>query len=83
MVGLPKCYPLDASSRTPGEDDAMTLEYARKLLPKFAVGLGIYARTLTDLRDAVIQELQMYRFGDNPLTKKQAGSLEKFLERTR
>jgi hypothetical protein len=60
----------------------MKLEQARKLLPEFAAGLGIYARSLGVLRDAVMQELESEKTGENPLTARQVAALQKFLKRT-
>jgi hypothetical protein len=61
----------------------MTLSQARKLLPQFAVGLGIYARSVGVLRDAVLQEIEIAKGGLNPLTEKQLAALKKFLARTK
>ena len=61
----------------------MKLNDARKILPRFAVGLGIYAKTTSSLRDSVRHEISMYRAGVNPLEPKQVKALEVFLERTK
>lgn len=61
----------------------ITLQQARKMLPPFAVGLGIYARTVTALRDSVLQELEMFKDGHNPLEPNQVAQLKRFLEKTK
>jgi len=61
----------------------MTLNEARKILPRFAVGLGIYAKSVSALRALVKDELNMWVAGDNPLEPKQVKALERFLEHTR
>lgn len=60
----------------------VTLAQARKLLPDFACGLGMYTTTVIAIRDAVMQELDDYASGDNPLTPSQVSQLKRFLVKT-
>lgn len=60
----------------------MNVRQARQELPKFAKGLAPFAVTVIALRNAVIEELSMYRAGDNPLEPKQVAQLERFLQKT-
>jgi hypothetical protein len=63
------------------EGTKMTLAQARKLLPRFAAGLGIYAHSVGVLRDAVMQELDSHT-SIAPLTARQVAALQLFLKRT-
>lgn len=60
----------------------VTIAQARRMLPDFAAGLGMYAHTVTTLRDAVLQELEDHKAGANPLTEMQVRQLQRFLEKT-
>jgi len=60
----------------------MTFYEAKKLLPKWAKGLAEHAVTVVALRDAVMQEIEAYNAGNNPMTFKQKDALLKFLDRT-
>ena len=60
----------------------MTLKQARRLLPNGAENLAPEATSITALRDAVKQELAMYRDGTNPLTTTQVTRFYNFLKST-
>ena len=62
----------------------MTLSEARKKLPAFACGLGIYAKSTAELRDFVQSELtaEQEDHENNPLEPKQIAALKKFLKVT-
>ena len=61
----------------------MTFKSALRKLPDWAKGLATYAVTVVALRDAVLQELEMYREGINPLTDSQVKQLQNWLEVTK
>ena len=58
-----------------------TLLKAKQMLPKWARGLGKYAVTAIALRGAVLEELEAYHAGGNPLEPKQVKALEAWLEK--
>jgi hypothetical protein len=60
----------------------VTLQEARKILPKFACGLGMCAKSVGELRASVREEIAAYRKNENPLTAVQYRALVKFLELT-
>lgn len=61
----------------------MTLNAAIRSLPKWARGLAERAHSVGVLRDAVMQELEMHREGNNPLTSNQVAALKSWLEATK
>lgn len=54
---------------------------ARKLLPVFARSLAPEAETVAELRTAVLDEIDAWEAGANPLTVKQVMSLKDFLRK--
>jgi recombinational DNA repair ATPase RecF len=52
------------------------------MLPIWAKGLAQNAHTLTTLRDAVMQELEMFSEGTNPLSAQQVKALKNWLDKT-
>lgn len=61
----------------------ITLKQARRMLPNGAENLAPEATSITVLRDAVMQELEMYRDGTNPLTTTQVTRFYDFLKATK
>ena len=60
----------------------MTVQQARKLLPKGCELFAPHAVTVAALRDAVMQELEEYALGCNPLSLDQLIRLRDFLKAT-
>lgn len=60
----------------------MTVQQARKLLPKGCESFAPHAVTVVALRDAVMQELEEYALGCNPLSLDQRIGFHEFLEAT-
>jgi hypothetical protein len=61
----------------------MTLQQARKILPKFAKSLAPDSKTVAELRGAVMDELQSYRRGENPLEPMQVERFGEWLADTK
>jgi len=61
----------------------MTIQQARKALPKFAKSLAPEAKTVAELRGAVMDELNACRRGENPLEPMQIERFGEWLAETK